>query len=65
MNSDQIRAELQKLKLSDVAKAAGLHRNTVSNIAAGRHEMMTGTAARVAAAIKSLKASAKKKPDAQ
>ena len=60
MNTDQIRTELKTLKLSAVAKLAGLHRNTLSNIASGQSEMLASTAEKIAAAIKTLKA--KKKP---
>lgn len=55
MNTDQIRTELQTLKLADVAKLAGVHRNTLSNIKAGQGRLMTDTAAKISAAITVLK----------
>lgn len=55
MNTEQIRIELQALKLADVAKLAGVHRNTLSNIKAGQGRLMTDTADKIAAAIATLK----------
>ena len=55
MNTEQIRIELQALKLADVAKLAGVHRNTLSNIRAGQGRLMTDTADKIAAAIATLK----------
>lgn len=54
-HADRIRADLQGLKLSDVARLSGLHRNTLSNIIAGKGRIMTDTADKIAAAITTLK----------
>ena len=55
MNTDQIRNELQALKLADVAKLAGVHRNTLHKIRSGRQQILTSTADKIAAAIAILK----------
>lgn len=55
MNADKIRSELQALKLSDVARLAGVHRNTLNKIRAGQTRLMTDTAEKIAAAINKLK----------
>lgn len=55
MNTDKIRSELQALKLSDVARLAGVHRNTLNKIRAGQTRLMTDTAEKIAAAINKLK----------